>query len=695
VKPLNARLTAAGLVGLLGVCAGQAAAQATPPAPLPERPMQFPAFHEATLPNGLRLVVVENHARPVASADLYVRGGSSADPAGKQGLASMTAGLLNKGTPTRNAQQIAERIEGVGGSLSASAGDDWIDVSADVLSDQLPLALDLMSDVALHPAFAANELETSRTQRLSTLQSSLGEPGTVAARAFARQVYGTHPYGSASVPATVRAITRDDLVRYHGTYFRPGNALLVISGDVTQAQAMSMARQYFGSWTGGAAPRTAMPAPPQLARTQIYLVHRPGSVQSNIVAGNLALRPENPDYYAVAVMSQILGGGSSGRLFQILRQQHGWTYGSYSNVSRPRDVGAFQATAEVRTEVTDSALAEMMRQVRRMRDEPVPAAELASVKSFMVGSYPLRFETPDQIASRLATDRLLGLPADAMRTYREHIAAVTAADVQRVAQKYLQPDHMAVVVVGDAGRVLSKLEPIAPVVLLDVEGRPLDRSAVEVRASTDRFDGSRLAPATFTYQVMVQGNALGTATATITQDGAAWRATSQLGIAMAGLSQADTVWFGNDLVASAYKLLQTQGPNQISADLRLANGRITGATKLPAAAGGDRTVDLAAIPGTRLPGMDALILAVADLADGKTITYPAYGVRANGVSNVTVKVVGSESVTTPAGTFDTWKMEMSGGDAPATLYVRKSLPHVLVKREVTGQPISIVLQSMQ
>lgn len=457
-----------------------AAAQATPPAPLEQRPIRFPQFTETQLPNGLRILVVENHALPIANVSLYVRSGSSSDPEDRLGLAQMTAAVLDKGTATRTAVQIAETVEGVGGSMNAGADQDNVTVTAGVLSDQLALAFELLSDVAMRPAFPQQELETSRGQQLAALRAAMGNPGALASRMFDRQVFGTaHPYGRRSTPQTVAAITRDDLAAFHRTHFVPGNALLVVSGDVTPAQAQEMARRWFGEWSGGAAPRDAFPTPPARERAQIYLVHRPNSVQSSLYVGNVGLSPDDPDYYAAQVLNMVLGLSGDSRLEEILRGRHGWTYSARSRFSRQLGGGAFIASSDVRSAVTDSALAELMVQLRRIRDEPVPQAELDRAKSFMIASFPSTMETPGQAAAQLATTRLLGLPPEHLTQYAQRVGAVSAADVQRVAREYLHPERAVLVVVGDAAQVLEKIRPIAPVSVFDVEGRPLDPATLQ------------------------------------------------------------------------------------------------------------------------------------------------------------------------------------------------------------------------
>lgn len=457
-----------------------AAAQQPPPAPLASRPVQFPAFTESQLPNGMRLLVVQNRALPLVSLDLYVRSGAAADPQDKLGVAQMTAALLDKGTATRNAVQIAETVEGVGGSMGAFSGVDNLTVSVGVLSDQLPLAFELLSDVVLNPTFPEQELETSRAQQIAGLRASLGQPGTLASRMFDQQVYGAgHPYGRQRTPQSVAALTRDDVVAYHRTHVVPSNAMLVVAGDVTPEQAQAMARRYFGSWSGGPAPEDRFGTPPARERAEIFLVHRPGSVQSSIYVGHPGLQADNPDYYAAQVLNMVLGLSGDSRLEEILRGQHGWTYGARSRYNRLLGGGTYLASTDVRVAVTDSALAELMVQLRRIRDEAVPQAELDRAKSYLTASFPGTVETPGQAAASLAATRLLGLPAEHLTSYPERIAAVTVADVQRVARQYLHPDRAVIVVVGDATQILERLRPLAPVSVFSVEGAPIDPATLQ------------------------------------------------------------------------------------------------------------------------------------------------------------------------------------------------------------------------
>jgi zinc protease len=698
VVPMLCGVAVAGL--MLAACGPTVAPGAAPgqraalPQPLQERPVQFPPFQEFRLQNGLPVIVIEHAAQPVASVNLYVRSGGAAEPARQAGLAGMTAELLTKGTPTRTATQIAETIEGVGGSLNSSAGDDWSNVTASVLAEHLPLAFELLADVAQRPTFPQSEVELTRSRTLAALQAQLGQPGEIARRRFVREVYGEHPYGVSPVAGTVQGLQRTDLEQFHRQHFAPQNAMLVVAGAVQRAQVEELARRHFGAWQQAAGAAAApLPQIPARQQTRVYLVHRPGSVQSNIWVGHAGVRPDDPDFFPLQVLNQILGGGVDARLFQILREEKGWTYGAYSRFTRPRDVGYFSATAEVRTEVTDSAVAEIMRQLRRLRDEPPPAADVEGAKNFLAGSFPLRMETAGQVASQIAQARLLGVPIEQVTEYADRVRAVTAAEVQRVAQQHVRPDQAAIVVVGDATQIRQRLEALAPVVLYDIEGQRLEQAALEVRAAADRFDGTRLQPHTRTYRVMVQGNPMGTATERLRREGDAWVATMNLESPM--MQQESEVRFGaSDLSPRTARMAGGQGATRMEINLAVADGRVRGRAELPPQAGGARDIDDEAVGGLLLPGMDPYVLAVADLREGSTLTLPVFNAMAGSVTNVTYRVSGIETVTVPAGTFSTYRVEITGAQ-PMTVYVRQEAPNIVVRQEFTGMPVVVELQEVR
>lgn len=444
--------------------AATGASRTEPPPPLAERAIAFPDFDEIELPNGLRLVVVPHGTQPVVNLSLYVTSGAATDPRGKAGRAELAADVLTKGTSTRSALEISEAIEGVGGSLTAWAGNDWTTVSATVLSDHLPLAMDLVADVTLRPTFPDEEVALSRTRWLSALEAELGEPGTIAERRFLRDVYGAeHPYGTVAGPESVRPLERADLVTFHDEHFSADSALLVVSGRVSRGDVETQVRAHFGEWPRAERRDADYSSAASIDETRISLVDRPGSVQSTVQMGHLALRPDDPDFFPMLVLNRIVGGGADSRLFRILREERGWSYGAYSGMTRPADIGYFVAQAEVRTEVTGPAVMEMLHQLRRIREEEVPADEFSAARDYLHGSFPLRLETASGAAGQIAQNRLLGLPRDQLTEYRERIAAVTPEEVQRVAQTRIRPERTLIVVVGDAARVRADLEEIAPV----------------------------------------------------------------------------------------------------------------------------------------------------------------------------------------------------------------------------------------
>ncbi|HEX5869880.1 MAG TPA: pitrilysin family protein, partial [Longimicrobium sp.] len=383
----------------LALAAPAAAQRQPPPAPLPARPLQFPAFRETTLPNGLRLIVVENHAHPVASVNLLVGSGSASVPARHVGLAGVFSELLPKGTATRTGSELSGAIERTGGSIGAGSGEDHVNVYASVLSEHLPLAMELVADVTLNPSFPDDEVTAARDRAISQLQQWMADPGYLVNRRFIERLYAGHLYGRYRTPESLAALDRAAMVAFHQAHFKPGNALLVVAGDVDAARVEEMARARFGGWQGGDVQRPAYGALPASTPTRILLVHRPGAVQSSVRAGRPTIRAADADYPALLVLNKIVGGGTDSRLFSILREQKGWTYGAWTDVDRPRDVGRMMAGMDVRSEATDSAVAEMLTQVRRIATEPVTAQELEAAKGYLVGSFPIGIQTAGEVAS--------------------------------------------------------------------------------------------------------------------------------------------------------------------------------------------------------------------------------------------------------------------------------------------------------
>lgn len=679
--------------GLVAVPADRLAAQDSfptrPPGPTPLAPVRFPPFQELTLPNGMTLLVVENHEQPVVSVNLNFRAGAIYDADGKEGTAELVAQLLTKGTPTRTADQIAATIEGVGGSLSASSGDDFLTVSADVLSDHADLAFDLLGDAVRRATFPPDELELARTQALSGLALQLSQPDIVADRVFKKEVYGRHPYGRSATQESYKAIMQDDVKHFAASRIRPGRALLVIAGDVTVARARALAQKAFGGWTGAPAVAAVPPTPPVKTTTDILLVHRPGSVQGNIVIGNTTSLPTDPGYYAARIATQVLGGGADARLFLILREQKSWTYGAYADLQRYRGLGHWRATAEVRTEVTDSALTELLRQIDRIRTEAIPDSELGNAKGFLVGSFPLSIETPRQIAAQVSTVKLLGLGTAYLSRYRERLNAVTPERARAAAARTYRRHALTIVVVGDAAKLSDQLGAIAPVRLVDIDGKPLAPADLTPPAAGPlALDRAQIAARTDSFRVTFQGNPIGAVVATVRQtpDSLVYTEQSALG----GFAQRTTVVLDPaDLSVKQTDQTTTAGGRTTEVHLRYAGGRVSGGGTVPQPGGAPKTytVDTTLAPGTYDDNVVNLIVPALGLTPGKTFHVTLFSTGEGTAKPYTFKVGTPESVTVPAGTFQAYRIEVTGSQSPFVIHVTTEAPRRVVRTEIVGQPV--------
>ncbi len=671
----------------------------TPPPAAPLRPMQFPPFQETRLSNGIQLILVENHELPIVSLSLAFPAGSRYDPPGKEGLAQLTAELLTKGTPTRTADQIAAAIEGVGGSLAASAGADWFTVSSTVLTDHIGLALELLADVLVNATFPQSEFELAVKRFQSQLQLEKSDPAAMARRFFARELYGDHPYGRSITETSLATLTREDVVQFARSRLRPGGAYLIVAGDMTLSRARDLLEDQLRAWTGSPPVEAPNPEPPAPRPTEILLVHRPGSAQSNILVGNLAMGPRDPVYYAITVGNRILGGGADARLFQILREQKGWTYGAYSSVTRRSSTGFFAANTEVRTPVTDSALVELLAQLKRFRTETVPDSELAAAKGYLIGSFPRSIETPQQIASQVTTVKLLGLGDDYLRTYRERLAAVTAQDIRNAARRLIRPDSAVIVVVGDGEVIYDKLLKIAPVRIVDSDGRTLTPEDLKPKTTRVAFDPSQLTSGRDSFQILVQGNPFGYMTTQLVRSADSLVYTEETVIAAAGLRQKTILRFDPRSLAvlSVERTGQAAG-QKLETRVTYRQGRVQGRAQTPdPAAGAPRVVavDTTVTEGTLDASAFQPLLPAFPLAEGANFSIQVFEAAEQRTRTLTVKVAGVTELTVPAGNFSTYRVEVSGTQQPFVFYVTREAPRKLAKIEIVGQPLTFELAASQ
>jgi zinc protease len=421
----------------------------------------LPKAQEATLSNGLRVALLEDHKLPTFSLQLLLTGGGLDDPANQHGLAMVTASLLREGTTQRSSRQIAEQLATLGGVFSAGASPASGETSIGFggLSDKADQILAIAADVVRNPAFPEAELAKYKSRFLSQLQQQRATPGFLAQEEFMRVVYGTHP-GSYVVPpeSVLRAMTREDLAGYHKTHYIPNNGIVLAYGDFTLKDLVQKLERAFGDWPKAQARTIKLPelTPPSKAR--VLLVDRPGSVQTSLWLGGLGIERRSDDYFAVLVMNHILGGGPASRLFINLREKKGYTYGVYSVFTGSRFPGVMLASMDVRTDVTDPALQDLTAELRRMGSEPVPEEELKNAKRALIGGFALSLESPQTLISNLATQKIYNLPPDYWDTYPQRVEAITAADVQRVARKYYDASKLQIVAVGDGASVKKVLE---------------------------------------------------------------------------------------------------------------------------------------------------------------------------------------------------------------------------------------------
>ncbi len=471
--PTSAKLALAWLLALGSWHSYAAIDRTRKPEPGPAPEAAFPDYVTKELPNGLKVFVIQDDRKPSVTFRLLVKGGSSQD-GDKPGLSGFVASLLNRGTKSRDAMKFAIESDSIGARVEAMSGSDAISVSAAGLTKYTDKLLDLLVDATLNPMFPAEQFAKEQKKALSALAAEKQQPEQLAGKLAGKVVYGPeHPYGQYRTEESVAAIKREDLIKYHDTWFAPNNATLAVVGDVQADKILAHVEKAFAGWEKKTLPeQKPFPPVPAMTGLTIHLVDRPGSVQSNIIVTNPGPARNAPDLPEVNVMNATLGGGFSGRLFQNLREKHGWTYGAYSAFDMQKLGGDFSATAETRNEVTSPAIEETLKEIKRLQDEPVPAPELELQREYNVGNYLLSLENAGRTAQRVQDIELYGLEPDFYKVYAKRMASTTAEQVQAIAQKYLSTANVAIVVVGEAKQIEPGLEKIGKVVVYDLDLAP-------------------------------------------------------------------------------------------------------------------------------------------------------------------------------------------------------------------------------
>ncbi len=425
--------------------------------------VKLPRPVETKLANGMKLLVVESHRVPSISLRMTIPSGDLRDPEGVPGIADATAALIRLGTKTRNSKEIAETLAELGASVSVGTGQGEGTIMLSSLTENFDTALAVLADILLNPTFPQDELDKWKTRMRAQLEQMKTQPGFLANDLLMKQLYPgdgrrfTHP-----TAASLDEITREALIEHYRKYYVPSGEWAGIAGDITPKEAVVKLNKALAEWKGGPVEHLKLPFPAPTAEKKVYLVARPNSVQTYLMAANHAIDRKSPDYIECQVMNRILGAGPTSRLFRILREEKGYTYGIGSGFSASRYLNHFVASTSVRTEVTEPALTDLLAQFAEIRDKAVPADELADAKSAIVASFVLGLERADSVLGRWLEQREYELPENYWDTYAEKVMAVKAEDVQRVAKKYVPLDNAQIIAVGDAAKVRELLKKFGP-----------------------------------------------------------------------------------------------------------------------------------------------------------------------------------------------------------------------------------------
>lgn len=439
-----------------------------------ERPVAWPKRTVRTLANGLQVVLAESRAFPKISAQLFFRSGNAVVAHSAPGLAEITASVVRTGTASRTSHQIEDDLRRMGADLGTRAGADTSAIGISGLAEFSSGILDLVSDLARNASFPENEFERERRQKLEELKIERTTPGFLANERFRRVLFGEHPYAIVSpTEAQVAAYRRTELEDFYRSHYTPTNALLIAVGDFASEPMLEQIEGIFGGWKAPQPEASSAAAPPKHAGRQVHLVHVPGTVQTEVITGNLAITRHDPDWYRAVLANSIYGGAFHSRLVVNIREQKGYTYSPRSGINSLRQYGYFSAHAAVRNDVVAATLTEVFYEMDRMRSLPVAPEELESARSYLTGVFSLGVATQQGLLTQLSTVYLERLPENYLETYRERIRALTAEDVMVAARRHFDSANAQIVVVGDRGQIAEQAALFGNVTEYDAHGRRL------------------------------------------------------------------------------------------------------------------------------------------------------------------------------------------------------------------------------
>jgi len=426
--------------------------------------LKLPAYHKTKLPNGLTLLLMEKHELPLVSFHLVLKAGSTADPVGMEGTASVTAAMLRRGTQTRSAEQFSNELDFIGGTFNAGSSTDTTIISAEFLKKDLPKGLDLLSDPLMHPTFPEAELTKMITQRVNGVRQSKDSAAQVIGIYFNGYLLGSHPYArpAGGDEQSLARISRDTVAKFYAAYYKPGNAILAVVGDFNSADLEKLLAAQFGSWPAGSAPAVPISDPKPVIGKRLLLVDKPDSTQTYFRIGNVGISRTNPDRVAVNVVNTLFGGRYTSMINSALRIQSGLTYGAGAGFDERRAAGPFFINTYTRNATTEKAMDMALDVLKQLHEKGITAEQLASAKAYLKGQYPQRMETSDELASTIADLEVYGFDASEVNDFYARVDAVTLADAQRIIQKYYPLDNLVFVVVGKAGEIGPVVKKYAP-----------------------------------------------------------------------------------------------------------------------------------------------------------------------------------------------------------------------------------------
>jgi zinc protease len=486
IRPVIHLACAAFFAGLTALSAAD-----FPPTVAPPRPVHLPLPAVRVLANGLTVAVIERHELPIISLRLVVKSGPEADPPNLPGTAQFVGGLLDEGTTKRSAQEIARTIDHAGGTIESGADWDNSYVALRMLTDHTELAFDLVSDMVMHPAFASAEIERQRQQALSALSALRDDPAHVADTVFDRLAFEGTPYGHPAdgTEDAIRRLTAQDIRDFYARNYRPTNSILAVVGDIRADEVLDLAARYFGEWrddAGSAGPATSrspsLPAVETARARRVIVVDKPDAVQTEIRIGNRGVPRNSPDYPALTVADQILGGPSTNRLYQALRIEHGLTYSASSDIDCFQTQGKWESKTSTRSAETMRSVHAMLNEMKRLREHTISDRELRTAQSYLTGHLALDVESSEDVAAQTLNVMVYNLAREYWNRFPDAIGKLEADDILTVAQRYLDVDRNIIVLVGNAssfGRELKNLGDVRviPIHKLDLASPDLEQAA--------------------------------------------------------------------------------------------------------------------------------------------------------------------------------------------------------------------------